>query len=138
MPDPSQFNTDRTYPGLWTITFSNPPINMWSRNDRRIGSAHDRSRGGPVREGRSVPVSRRPTGAGRLFLAHPSRGCPLHRRGSPQRLNAGKRRPHTLHLSPIGGVQIQRSFSAVRSPPACPVLSTPRGSISNSFTSRSA
>jgi hypothetical protein len=28
MPDPSQFNTDRTYPGLWTITFSNPPINM--------------------------------------------------------------------------------------------------------------
>jgi enoyl-CoA hydratase/carnithine racemase len=29
MPDPSQFNTDRTYPGLWTITFSNPPINMF-------------------------------------------------------------------------------------------------------------
>jgi len=26
MPDPSQFNTDRTYPGRWTITFSNPPI----------------------------------------------------------------------------------------------------------------
>jgi hypothetical protein len=26
MPDPSQFNTDRTYPGQWTITFSNPPI----------------------------------------------------------------------------------------------------------------
>ena len=25
----SQFNTDRTYPGLWTITFSNPPINMF-------------------------------------------------------------------------------------------------------------
>ncbi len=24
MPDPSQFNTDRTYPGRWTITFSNP------------------------------------------------------------------------------------------------------------------
>ena len=30
MPDHSQFNTDRTYPGLWTITFSNGPINMFS------------------------------------------------------------------------------------------------------------
>ena len=29
MPDPSQFNTDRAYPGRWTITFSNPPINMF-------------------------------------------------------------------------------------------------------------
>ena len=29
MPDPSQFNIDPTYPGLWTITFSNPPINMF-------------------------------------------------------------------------------------------------------------
>jgi enoyl-CoA hydratase/carnithine racemase len=29
MPDPSQFNIDRTYLGLWTITFSNPPINMF-------------------------------------------------------------------------------------------------------------
>jgi enoyl-CoA hydratase/carnithine racemase/pimeloyl-ACP methyl ester carboxylesterase len=29
MPDHSQFNTDRTYPGGWTITFSNPPINMF-------------------------------------------------------------------------------------------------------------
>src|SRR5512138_3639429 len=29
MPDHSQFNTDRTYPGRWTITFSNPPINMF-------------------------------------------------------------------------------------------------------------
>ena len=27
--DPSQFNTDRTNPGRWTITFSNPPINMF-------------------------------------------------------------------------------------------------------------
>ena len=25
----SQFNVDRTYPGRWTITFSNPPINMF-------------------------------------------------------------------------------------------------------------
>jgi enoyl-CoA hydratase/carnithine racemase len=25
----SQFNIDRTYPGLWTITFSNPPINIF-------------------------------------------------------------------------------------------------------------
>ena len=29
MTDPSYFNTDRTYPGRWTITFSNPPINMF-------------------------------------------------------------------------------------------------------------
>jgi enoyl-CoA hydratase/carnithine racemase len=29
MPDPSQFNADRTCPGRWTITFSNPPINMF-------------------------------------------------------------------------------------------------------------
>src|SRR3974377_2380158 len=29
MPNPSQFNTDRTDPGRWTITFSNPPINMF-------------------------------------------------------------------------------------------------------------
>ncbi len=29
MPEPSQFKTDRTCPGRWTITFSNPPINMF-------------------------------------------------------------------------------------------------------------
>jgi len=29
MPDHSQFNIDPTYPSLWTITFSNPPINMF-------------------------------------------------------------------------------------------------------------
>jgi enoyl-CoA hydratase/carnithine racemase len=29
MPDLSQFNTDHTYPGRWTVTFSNPPINMF-------------------------------------------------------------------------------------------------------------
>jgi enoyl-CoA hydratase/carnithine racemase len=29
MTEPSQFNTDRAYPGRWTITFSNPPINMF-------------------------------------------------------------------------------------------------------------
>ncbi|RBP04072.1 enoyl-CoA hydratase/carnithine racemase [Roseiarcus fermentans] len=29
MPDPSQFNIDRTHPGRWTVTFSNPPINMF-------------------------------------------------------------------------------------------------------------
>jgi hypothetical protein len=29
MPDTSQFNTDSTYPGRWTISFSNPPINMF-------------------------------------------------------------------------------------------------------------
>jgi enoyl-CoA hydratase/carnithine racemase len=26
---PSQFNIDRTFPGRWTITFNNPPINMF-------------------------------------------------------------------------------------------------------------
>src|SRR5579862_5472376 len=25
----SQFNINRTYPGRWTITFNNPPINMF-------------------------------------------------------------------------------------------------------------
>jgi enoyl-CoA hydratase/carnithine racemase len=29
MPDPSQFNVDRIYQGRWTITFNNPPINMF-------------------------------------------------------------------------------------------------------------
>jgi len=29
MTDTSQFNVDRTYPGLWTITFNNPPINVF-------------------------------------------------------------------------------------------------------------
>jgi enoyl-CoA hydratase/carnithine racemase len=29
MADHSQFKIDRTCPGLWTITFSNPPINMF-------------------------------------------------------------------------------------------------------------
>jgi hypothetical protein len=29
MPDDSQFNTDRTPPARWTITFSNSPINMF-------------------------------------------------------------------------------------------------------------
>ena len=29
MPDSSQFHVDRTHPGQWTITFSNPPINMF-------------------------------------------------------------------------------------------------------------
>src|ERR1041385_3366040 len=29
MSDTSQFNINRTYPGRWTITFSNPPINVF-------------------------------------------------------------------------------------------------------------
>ncbi len=29
MPNTSQFNIDRSNPGLWTITFSNPPINIF-------------------------------------------------------------------------------------------------------------
>src|SRR5215472_8823139 len=29
MPDHSQFDTDCTHPGRWTITFNNPPINIF-------------------------------------------------------------------------------------------------------------
>jgi enoyl-CoA hydratase/carnithine racemase len=29
MPDSSQFNADRSHPGQWTITFANPPINIF-------------------------------------------------------------------------------------------------------------
>ena len=29
MPEPSQFNIDRTHPGRWTINLSNPPINTF-------------------------------------------------------------------------------------------------------------
>ena len=29
MPDHSHFETDRTHPGRWTVTFNNPPINMF-------------------------------------------------------------------------------------------------------------
>jgi len=29
IPEPSQFNIDRTHPGRWTITFNNPPINIF-------------------------------------------------------------------------------------------------------------
>ena len=29
MPEFLQFNTDRSYPGVWTVTFSNPPINVF-------------------------------------------------------------------------------------------------------------
>ena len=29
MPDYSQFKVDRTHPGQWTITFNNPPINIF-------------------------------------------------------------------------------------------------------------
>jgi hypothetical protein len=57
MPDPSQFSTDRTYPGRWTITFSNPPINMFVPSTIvELGALVTDLEGGPVREGRSVPV----------------------------------------------------------------------------------
>jgi len=29
MSDQSQFNIDRAHPGVWTITFNNPPVNMF-------------------------------------------------------------------------------------------------------------
>ena len=57
MPDPSQFNTDRTYPGRWTITFSNPPINMFVPTTIvELGALMADLEGGSVREGGSVPV----------------------------------------------------------------------------------
>ena len=30
MPLPSQFAVDRTHPGLWTISFNNPPVNLFT------------------------------------------------------------------------------------------------------------
>jgi hypothetical protein len=36
MRNPSHFNTGRTYPGRWTTTFSNPPINMLVPETRRV------------------------------------------------------------------------------------------------------
>ena len=57
MPDPAQFNTDRTHPGRWTITFSNPPINMFVPTTIvELGALMTDLEFGPVREGRSVPV----------------------------------------------------------------------------------
>ena len=57
MPDHSQFNTDRTYPGRWTITFSNPPINMFVPETivelRALITDLETDR---FSEGRSVPV----------------------------------------------------------------------------------
>ena len=59
MTDHSQFNTDRTYAGGWTITFSNPPINMFVPTTIvELGALKTQYRGEPVREGRSVPVGR--------------------------------------------------------------------------------
>jgi 2-methylcitrate dehydratase PrpD len=36
MPDPSQLHSDRSYPGRWTITSSNPPTSMTSASARLI------------------------------------------------------------------------------------------------------
>jgi enoyl-CoA hydratase/carnithine racemase len=30
MPEPLQFDADRSHPGRWTVSFSNPPINMFT------------------------------------------------------------------------------------------------------------
>ena len=52
-----QFKTDRTYPGLWTITFDNPPINMFVPTTIvELGAIMTDVEADPVREGRSVPV----------------------------------------------------------------------------------
>ena len=68
MPDPSQFNTDRTRPGRWTITFSNPPINMFVPTTIvELGALMTDLEADHIREGRSVPV-----GESRFFY-RPSR-----------------------------------------------------------------
>ena len=68
MPDPSQFNTDRTYPGRWTITFSNPPINMFvPATIVDLGALMTDLEADRIREVRRVPV-----GESR-FLYRPSR-----------------------------------------------------------------
>ena len=55
--DPSQFNTDRTNPGRWTITFSNPPINMFVPTTiAELGALMTELEAVPVGEGRGVPV----------------------------------------------------------------------------------
>ena len=61
MPDPSQFNTDRTDPGRWTVTFSNPSINMFvSTTIVELGALMTEQGGESVRKGRSVPVRESP------------------------------------------------------------------------------
>ena len=64
----SQFNIDRTYPGRWTITFNNPPINMFVPTTIvELGSLMTELEADLLREGRCVPV-----GESR-FLHRPSR-----------------------------------------------------------------
>lgn len=53
----TQFKTDRSYPGLWTITFDNPPINMFvPATVVELGALMSELEAGPVREGDCVPV----------------------------------------------------------------------------------
>ena len=57
MMELSQFNIDRTFPGRWTITFNNPPINMFiPATIVELGALMTDLEADPVREGRSVPV----------------------------------------------------------------------------------
>ena len=59
MSGPSQFSTDRTNPGLWTITFSNPPINMFVPTTIvELGALMTDLEADFVSEGRSVPVGK--------------------------------------------------------------------------------
>ena len=50
MPDYSQFNIDRTHPGRSTITFNNPPINVFERVSRRELSGSAKLDGASVRQ----------------------------------------------------------------------------------------
>ena len=57
MPNLSQFNIDRTYPGLWTITFSNAPINMFVPTTIvELGALMTDLEADPYVQGRRVPV----------------------------------------------------------------------------------
>ena len=54
----AQFNIDRAKPGLWTITFSNPPINLFVPTTiDELGSLMTEIEAEPLGEGRCVPVA---------------------------------------------------------------------------------
>ena len=53
----AQFKIDRTYPGRWTITFDNAPINMFLPTTiDELGLLMTEIEAAPLGEGRCVPV----------------------------------------------------------------------------------
>jgi hypothetical protein len=70
MSDPSQFNIDRTDSGLWTITFGNPPINMFVPTTiLELGALVTNIEADPSVKGRGVSV-----GESRFFSRSSRRG----------------------------------------------------------------